>query len=245
MRRLLIRPGGVGDFIVSLPALQHLSSEYTEVWASSANVPLARFADQARSIRAAGLDRVGVAHADDVIERLRDFDSIVSWYGANRPEFREAVAALPFTFHGALPPAGVAMHAVDFHGSQVGLAPGAVPRLQFNAERGDYAVIHPFSGSPRKNWPLENFRELSRRIARYMPVEWCCGPEEHLDACVRFDNLFDLGHWLAGARIYIGNDSGISHLAAAAGAPVIAIFRNTNPSVWAPRGDNVRVLLSR
>jgi len=45
-----------------------------------------------------------------------------------------------------------------------------------------------------------------------------------------------LARWLAAASVYIGNDSGISHLAAACGAPVIALFGPTNPRVWAPRG---------
>jgi heptosyltransferase III len=42
--------------------------------------------------------------------------------------------------------------------------------------------------------------------------------------------------------MFIGHDSGISHLAAAAGAPCILLFGPTNPDVWAPRNNNVRVL---
>jgi ADP-heptose:LPS heptosyltransferase len=41
--------------------------------------------------------------------------------------------------------------------------------------------------------------------------------------------------------MYIGNDSGITHLAAAVGTPVLALFGPTNPEVWAPRGPHVRV----
>src|SRR2546422_9830973 len=91
MRRLLIRPGAVGDFILSLPAMVALRADYTEVWCAEQNVPLARFADSARSIGAAGLDRLGLLPAEDVIGQLRGFDSIVSWYGAALPEFREFV----------------------------------------------------------------------------------------------------------------------------------------------------------
>jgi len=54
--------------------------------------------------------------------------------------------------------------------------------------------------------------------------------------------LARLGRTLARARLYIGNDSGITHLAAAAGCPTLAIFGPTNPAVWAPRGANVRVI---
>ena len=56
------------------------------------------------------------------------------------------------------------------------------------------------------------------------------------------DDLYQLACWLARARIYIGNDSGITHLAAAAGAPVVALFGPTDPRVWAPRGERVRIV---
>jgi heptosyltransferase III len=73
-------------------------------------------------------------------------------------------------------------------------------------------------------------------------VRWCAGPEEQLENAVRIDNLFELACWLATARLYIGNDSGITHLAAAVGIPVVAIFGPTDPGVWAPRGERVRIV---
>ena len=79
-----------------------------------------------------------------------------------------------------------------------------------------------------------------------MPVRWCAGPDDPpLDAGIHIDNLYQLGLWLAKARLYIGNDSGISHLAAAAGTPVLALFGPTDPAVWAPRGPNVRIAVWR
>jgi ADP-heptose:LPS heptosyltransferase len=76
-----------------------------------------------------------------------------------------------------------------------------------------------------------------------MPVRWCSGEEDPpLDGAVRIDDLYELACWLAGARLYIGNDSGITHLAAAAGAPALALFGPTDPAIWAPRGPNVRVV---
>ncbi len=59
---------------------------------------------------------------------------------------------------------------------------------------------------------------------------------------MRFENLYELACWLARARVYIGNDSGITHLAAAVGTPVVAIFGPTDPAVWAPRGERVAVI---
>src|SRR3954466_15681387 len=128
-RRLIIRPGAIGDFIVSVPALQHLQASYTEVWTSETNLPLVRFGDRKCSIVSAGLDRLGILAAEDVLARLRTFDSTVSWYGAKRPDFRECIAGygLPFEFHPALPPAGSKVHAVDYYSAQVGAAPGLIP----------------------------------------------------------------------------------------------------------------------
>jgi hypothetical protein len=246
LRRLLIRPGAIGDCILSLPALECLRSDYTEVWVRSEVVPLIRFTDCVRSIASTGIDRMGLAGIDpplELLNRLRSFDSIVSWYGSNREEFRTRINELdlPFQFYDALPPAGGQIHAADFFLKQAGCTGTAIPRIQCPpAQAADFAVIHPFSGSTRKNWPLERYRELAQHLA--MPVRWCAGPEEQLEDAIRIDNLYELACWLQTARLYIGNDSGITHLAAAVGVPVIAIFGPTDPAVWAPRGDRVRVV---
>lgn len=246
-RRLIIRPGAIGDFILSLPAMDSLRTGYLEVWAAAQNVPLGRFADRTRSIASTGLDLLEFSPQPVLVDQLRSFDAILSWYGANRQEFREVVASLglPFRFFAAIPPEHSSVHAADFYLAQVGQAgrvPMAIPRIECPCEAGDFAVIHPFSGSVKKCWPLDRYRELARRLEGRMPVRWCAGPEDSLPGAVRIENLYDLGCWLAGARIYVGNDSGITHLAAAVGTPVVALFGPTDPRVWAPRGARVRVL---
>jgi ADP-heptose:LPS heptosyltransferase len=250
MRRLAIRPGAIGDFIISLPALECLRGDYLEVWTAAANVPLVRFAP-ARSIRAAGLDLLGIAEPPQrLLENLRGFDSIISWYGANRPEFRDLVAqlGLPFTFLPALPPAGDGRHAADFYLHQVAsltaCSSDGIPRIACPETRRSFAVIHPFSGSPKKNWPLEKFRALGRALERTMPVCWCAGPDDPpLEGAVRIDDLYQLACWLAEAALYVGNDSGITHLAAAVETPVLALFGPTDPRIWGPRGAHVRIAL--
>jgi ADP-heptose:LPS heptosyltransferase len=162
---------------------------------------------------------------DAVVPALETFDSIYSWYGSNRDEFREAVRHLPFTFFPALPP------------------PPGEPRIPVPvAPREEFAVIHPFASSAAKRWPLEHFHAVAMALG--MPVQWCAGPDEQLDGAVRFDDLYELACWIAKARVYIGNDSGISHLAAAVGTPVVAVFLESDPLIWAPRGRHVRVLVS-
>jgi heptosyltransferase III len=242
VRRLIIRPGALGDLIVSLPALECLRTSYTEVWTRSAHLPLIRFAERTRAIASTGLDLAGVTEPPaELWETLRGFDSIVSWYGSNRPEFRDAVRDFPFTFYPALPRDN-RMHAADFYLSQVGGKPGGVPHIVCDAPRQDFIVIHPFSGSPRKNWPLEKFRALAAQLEQDCPVHWCRGPEDpQLPGAVEIDDLYQLACWFAQARLFIGNDSGVTHLAAAVGTRVLAFFGPTDPAVWAPRGPNVKI----
>jgi heptosyltransferase-3 len=246
-RRLLIRPGAIGDFIVSLPALEALTvaGQYTEVWCAEQNVPLARFADRARSIGSVGLDRLGITHADDVVERLLGFSEIISWYGENRPDFRAFVEsmALPFRFLRALPDG--ACHAVDFYAAQARELGGEVagnPRIVCPDASREFAAIHPFASSRAKRAPMEFFETAAEKLGRSMPVRWLCGLEEELPDAVRIADLYELACWLRRARIFVGNDSGISHLAAAVGTPVVAFFRASDPAIWAPRGNAVDVI---
>ena len=227
MRRLLIRPGAIGDVIVSLPALEWLRAAYTEVWVPTPLVPLVRFADRVRAISSTGLDLFELGRAPaSLLESLAGFDDIVSWYGANRPQFAEAARGLPIRFLPALPGAGASGLASDFYLDQVGAPLRAAPRIVCPPRERIALALHPYSGSPRKNWPLERFQAL----ARLEPFEWCHE---------RFEDLGDLAAWLAGARLFVGNDSGITHLAAAVGAPVLALFGPTDPAVWAPPGARV------
>ena len=251
-RRLLIRPGAIGDFIVSLPAMEALRTEWTEVWCAGQNVPLARFADRAISIAAAGLDRLGFLPAEEVTERLRSFDSIISWYGANNATFQALTLdtlKLNMTFLPALPEGG--RHALEFYRKQAtGLGAHDVartPRLACPQVPRTFAAIHPFASSARKQLPMQVFENAAERLARTMPVYWLRGPEDQLAKAVHIPDLYDLGCRLAGARVLVGNDSGIAHLAAAVGTPVLALFGGANPRHWAPRGPavaaNVRYLL--
>ena len=239
-RRLIIRPGAIGDFILSLPAIQHLKADYLEVWAASQNLSLVRFADRTRSIASTGLDMLEFSPDERLVAELRNFNSVVSWYGANRPEFRAAVEGLPFEFLTAVPPDDCGMHAADFFAAQVGLKGPVEPQIDRARRDGGFAVIHPFSGSAKKCWPLECYRELASRLG--MPLRWCAGPEETLEEAVRIGDLYELAGWLATAHAYIGNDSGITHLAAAVGTPVVALFGPTDPRMWAPRGRDVSVI---
>jgi len=113
-------------------------------------------------------------------------------------------------------------------------------------EPGRFVLILPGSGSARKNWPAENFALIAERIQLIHPVLVVLGPAETgLAASFRARSLSvvsepELGQ-LAGiaclARCFIGNDSGVSHLAAAAGARGLVIFGPSDPERWRPLGD--------
>jgi ADP-heptose:LPS heptosyltransferase len=119
-------------------------------------------------------------------------------------------------------------------------------------------AIHPGSGSREKNWPLQNWIELFSRehwhVEKRPSLILISGEADEAQAAqlehtwkdqdIRFAKNLPLPH-LAGVlehSIFIGHDSGISHLAAAAGANCILLFGPTDPNVWAPRNENVRVL---
>ena len=128
-------------------------------------------------------------------------------------------------------------------------------------------AIHPGSGGKEKNWPLQNWIELVSSIRDLSAADDKPGRkgertslvvvsgeadesqtaqfERDLKHCgLRFAKNLELPRLAAVLEqtIFVGHDSGISHLAAAAGANCILLFGPTNPKVWAPRNENVRVL---
>lgn len=134
-----------------------------------------------------------------------------------------------------------------FHGVLPGLAVASeAPLIK------DATLIHPGSGSPRKNWPIERFRELSRELlALGHRVAWIRGPAESDETVppsgvelLDHPSLPSLSSTLAAARLFIGNDSGVSHLAGAVGAPTVVLFGPTSSPVWSPDGARVHVVRS-
>ena len=119
-------------------------------------------------------------------------------------------------------------------------------------------AIHPGSGSKDKNWPLQNWIGLFARehwhVEKRPSLIVISGEADKAqtaqleyiwkDQDVRFAKDLPLFH-LAGVlehSIFIGHDSGISHLAAAAGASCMLLFGPTDPNVWAPRNENIQIV---
>jgi ADP-heptose:LPS heptosyltransferase len=118
-------------------------------------------------------------------------------------------------------------------------------------------VVHPGSGSMVKRWPVENFATLietleTQRWARTVVVT---GYAEE-DVVARLRSLLHTtqpvvaANWpllptmalIGQATVFIGHDSGLTHLAAALGRPTVAIFGPTDPAIWGPRGEHVAVV---
>ena len=107
-------------------------------------------------------------------------------------------------------------------------------------------AIFPGSGSPAKNWPLDKFVSLARILSERSSVVFIVGPAESaMEQTLRQNDLpvirdLDLGTVAGIARlaaVFVGNDSGVSHLAAAADAPGVVIFGPSDPARWRPLGQ--------
>ncbi len=112
--------------------------------------------------------------------------------------------------------------------------------------------IHPGSGGRRKVWPLRNWHGLLDWIRGELSFQalLSIGPaDEYMDEfsgamreagvpIVSGLSPLRLSALLSLCGLYIGSDSGVSHLAAAVGIPAITVFGPTDPRVWAPQGAN-------
>lgn len=117
---------------------------------------------------------------------------------------------------------------------------------RYRLEAGNFTLLMPGSGSQKKNWPAEKFGELTRLLPPDRPAAIILGPAEAgLEPFFRerrlpvLENL-ELGEVAAVARMassFVGNDSGVSHLAAAAGTPGVVLFGPTDPARWRPLGE--------
>ncbi|MFH0963930.1 MAG: glycosyltransferase family 9 protein [Planctomycetota bacterium] len=119
----------------------------------------------------------------------------------------------------------------------------------------------PGSGSARKTWPRGRFLELAERIsaARDVALAVFLGPAERdrgdeeswrtreRNGLALFVErpLVEVAALIREVDLFIGCDSGLSHLAAALGTPLLALFGPTDPAIWGPRGKNVRILQGR
>ncbi len=281
MRKILVlRGGALGDFIVTLPALAALRHRWPAARIELAGNATAATLAVARGL----LDAVHSQHEarwsalfgtaplpTKLAEWLNDFDLVVNYWpdpdGALRRHF-PLHAGQRFLTADALPSRGpaAAHYAAPLHALGIvveefcfPLAPAPVA-LRVSAAmvppltRRAAIYVHPGSGSPRKNWPLENWLALVPQLPA--PVTVILGEVELARwsalsptpshgtpfQVLKHPPLEDLVAQLSTAVLFLGHDSGVSHLAAACGARCVLLFGPTDPTVWAPPAPNVRVL---
>jgi ADP-heptose:LPS heptosyltransferase len=288
MKLLLILPGAIGDFILTLPSVAWLKRKlrpiWLELWTERLNLPLATspgYADQASALADTGLDRWPTP--ETVFTRLKQFDRVISWRGAAFQEWNEEMRRrVPgMDFLPGFPPS-LELHAMDFRRRQVESLCGpdesfpCFPQIElpqcvteFDQEylaaeigRGlPIVMVHPGASHPRKRWGADHFSCLASQLMNASTqVLLCEGPldgdvvDEVVSGLrvnnaesplrrVRIENLIHLAAVIQRCRLYIGNDSGIGHLAAAIGTPTLSIFTVTDPRIWAPRGPRSKALV--
>jgi heptosyltransferase III len=132
------------------------------------------------------------------------------------------------------------------------LAAGAAPNSLGKYDLGKYVVIHPYASLPAKTWPAERFVAVARELRASMGYEpvFLAGPADDSSAFAEFRvfrnaPLSEVKSLMSGASLFIGNDSGPAHVAAAFGVPVVVLFGPSNPVTWAPWRTEARVMTSR
>jgi len=245
---LVLRPGALGDTLLAVPALRALHR-------SGAAVTLAAHPAAAHFLASSDEVDRGLAFDDTSLawlfrgDRAPD-EAVVAWLNADalavsryasivapsRPTQVEHCARYLLR---TLAPLGIDL---AFDESPLRVVPIST----------DEVLVHPGSGSPSKNWSPANFASVIRALD--VPVRLIAGEADHAAvAAVQTElgrtvsrlealPLEELAARLAGCRAYLGNDSGVSHLAGLCGARTVTLFSPTHPDIWRPLGPDVRVL---
>ncbi|MBN1227783.1 MAG: glycosyltransferase family 9 protein [Deltaproteobacteria bacterium] len=147
-----------------------------------------------------------------------------------------------------LPVALYHLLAVQAHFPTINLPPLSLC-FSLQIKKGSYALIHPGSGSPTKNYSPQFYQDMAEALPRfgYRKVHFIFGPAEENLLAEKFPkgsiqcpkNVVELANLLAGAALYIGNDSGVSHLSGILGTPTIALYKTTDSEIWGALGKKV------
>jgi len=283
----VIHSGAVGDLLAALPALRAVRARWPAARITVLGRPeraalavMAGAADDAADIETSGLWRLmgpKPARGSPLPAPLAGADLVLDFF--SNGSVAAAMPGRPVISVQPLPPDGWTESAAAWILSQlktrlalpdlprepeIAVPPEAIAAARAGlggAADKPLAAIHPGSGSLRKNWPMDRFEEIARRLrGSGLCLAWVIGPAEVErgtrpavapgDALLEDVPLPRLAGVLAAAVIYVGNDSGVAHLAAAvrghAGrrTPTVVLFGPSDPRVWAPRGPHVHVVRS-
>lgn len=113
------------------------------------------------------------------------------------------------------------------------------PKVTGRAAGSNIAVVHAVAATPAKTWPPEEFLTVAAHLrAQAMNPVFIGTPADDLepfrDYRIQTAPLFELKKLLATAGLFVGNDSGPAHMAAAFGLPSVVIFSDSDPEIWGP-----------
>ncbi|HEX4168570.1 MAG TPA: glycosyltransferase family 9 protein [Bryobacteraceae bacterium] len=139
----------------------------------------------------------------------------------------------------------------------LGVPLSAVPRAELFAGESSvpsikerHAVLHPFASSVEKSWPAARFNEVARylKLCNVKPV-FLAGLGDDATAfrehTVLQSGLAEVKAALADAVLFVGNDSGPAHMAAAFGVPSVVLFSTSDPAIWEPWQTESEVIVAR
>ena len=280
---LVIRPGAMGDALLTFPVLKALREQYDgmriTLVSNTQVLPLAQafgVAEQAfdfQDIQWSELfssSGIRTSAMRDLLEQtelaicwMRDPDGIIE-HNLKMSGIEHSIIAP------GRPSTGERLHIVDYLARTIGLpnvgaqfiAPSSWGFLNLSSNdttTNRCVAIHPGSGAVEKCWPISRFAEVIKRLWELnYPVLLLAGPADsgRVDDVLKLLSLppkpemfkmlthaplLEVAQRLLQCSCYLGNDSGITHLAAMLGVPTVAIFGPTDPVIWRPVGPFVKV----
>jgi heptosyltransferase-2 len=284
-RILVIRGGAIGDFVLTLPALKLLRDNFPhahiEILGYKHIVGLAEnryYANATRSIEYGPLASFFTRNGElpqDLVDYFGSFDQIVSYlfdpdqiFASNllRAGVRNFVSSTGkigdrghATEQLAQPLQRLALWLTEYAAE---LYPSAEDRV-FSGEftrnaSAPLIALHPGSGSPSKNWPVDRWCELASWLLQRTPRSTLLlvSGEADTRAATELSRALPpnsilvannlplprLAAILQSCALFVGHDSGVSHIAAAVGIPATLLFGPSDSEIWAPKNPKVSIL---
>lgn len=258
---LVFHLGALGDWVLTYPLLRSLSGSTAAITHWSKAQLAAKMIDgvqpvdiEMREFSRLFADGGPAAMGPATEQMLADANTVISFISNGEDPWAQNIRRLcpsaRLAFVTPRPPDDFDDHITRWHATQLE-AQGfdrVISDTPIADTRDGPVVIHPGSGGKHKTWPIERFAAVAKTLrAAGRRVDLIAGEAEvdlwpDMKGCRVVPDLMQLYDTLAAASLYIGNDSGPTHLAAALGVSTIALFGPTSPTVWSPVGPRVRII---